>query len=93
MDDGTYGAIAGMMPGGKMAAVTNHLPVATSGDTDMIFGVWQYVWCIDYSTLFLTIDDVSQAATGQTRITTNSYHDVAVRWPDAFEIERYDSIP
>ena len=92
MNAGMYGAAAGMMPGGKMAAVTNHLPVASGGDTDMICGVWDYVWCIDYGTAFLTIDDISQANTGQTRITTNTYHEVAVRWADAFEIVRYDSI-
>ena len=65
MNAGMYGAAAGMMPGGKMAAVTNHLPVAATGITDMICGVWDYVWCIDYGTAFLTIDDISQANTGQ----------------------------
>ena len=92
MNDGSYGAVAGMMPGGKLAAVTNHLPVAATGITDMIAGVWEYVWCLDYSTMFLTIDDISQANTGQTRITTNSYHEVAMRWADAFEIVRHDTI-
>ena len=93
MNDGNYGSVAGMMPGGKMAAVTNHLPVATSGITPMICGVWPYVWCLDYSTAYLTIDDISAARNGRTLITVNSYHDVAVRFTDAFEVVTHDTIP
>ena len=50
-----------------------------------------YVWCLDYSVAFLVIDDISQAATGQTRITVNSFHDVAVRLPTAFHVLTYDT--
>ena len=32
------------------------------------------------------------ANTGQTRITVNSFHDVAVRFPAAFYVETWDSI-
>ena len=77
---------------GYPAYMSTHVPVETSGDTYAYFGLWQYVWCIDYSTAFLTIDDISQAISGQTRITVNSYHDVAVRFPAAFYVETWDSI-
>ena len=92
MNAGNYGAVAGMMPGGKMACVTNHLPVASTGITPMICALWEYVWCVDYSTAFLTIDDISRARNGQTYITVNSFHDVAVRYADAFEIVTHDTI-
>ena len=77
---------------GYPAFSSTHVPTATSGDTYAYFGLWPYVWCIDYATAFLTIDDISQANTGQTRITVNSFHDVAVRFPAAFYVETWDSI-
>lgn len=95
---GTFeGALRGIMAG-HPAFVTSQIPVYTSADspirvsdTYVLFGVWNYVWCIDYGTAFLTIDDVSLAVSGQTRITLNSFHDVAVRLPQAFSAIRYDA--
>ena len=89
--------VAGGGPMGTMvghpAYVSTHIPVETSGDTYMYFALWQYVWCLDYSTAFLTIDDISSAVNGRTRITVNSYHDVAVRFPDAFNVVTHDTTP
>ena len=89
---GSYGSsIMGTMAG-HPSAVTTHIPVdGTSGDTYLYFALWQYVWCIDYAVAFLTINDISQASTGQTRITVNSFHDVAVRFPASFNVVTYDT--
>ena len=95
---GSFQGNVGMMPGG-MAFVTTQIPVYAAADapirasdTYIIFGGdWSYVWCIDYGVAFLTIDDISLAVSGQTRITLNSFHDVAVRWPQAFSAIRYDA--
>ena len=57
----------------------------------MYAGIWEYVWCIDYSVAFLVVDDISQAHTGQTRISVNSFHDVAVRYPAAFNVVTHDT--
>ena len=83
---------------GHPAYATTQIPVYATADspirasdTYIIFGVWPYVWCIDYGTAFLTIDDVSLAISGQTRITLNSFHDIAVRLPQAFAVLRYDA--
>ena len=77
------GMVAGTIP----AIESTNLPTDLTSNNDehlLLAGVWQYVVCFDYSVAFLTIDDVSAAATGETRITVNSYHDVAVRLPKAF---------
>ena len=91
-DPGAFGARpAGVMAGGYPAYSTTHIPIEGSGDTYMYFGIWNYVWCLDYSVAFLTIDDISQAASGRTRITVNSYHDVAHRFPAAFNVVTHDT--
>ena len=90
---GSFGSSIMGTIAGHPTAVTTHIPVATGGDTYIYFALWQYVWCLDYAVAFLTIDDVSQAHTGQTRITVNSYHDVAVRFPAAFNVVTHDTSP
>ena len=91
---GSYGSSIMGSIAGHPTAVTTHIPVdSTSGDTYMYFALWQYVWCVDYSVAFLTINDISQASTGQTRITVNSFHDVAVRFPAAFNVVTHDTTP
>ena len=89
-DIGSFGGTMGSI-GGHPCAITTHIPTQTGGDTYVICGIWMYVWCLDYSVAFLVIDDISQAATGQTRITVNSFHDVAVRLPTAFHVLTYDT--
>lgn len=88
MDDlGLYGSMFGRLADGRLAGVTTNLPTNLGGGNDehlWLFGVWSWVICWDYAVAFLTIDDLSQAVTGQTRITMNSYHDVSVRLPKAF---------
>ena len=93
----SFGMLRGLVAG-HPAYATTQIPVYAgadspirASDTYVIFGVWPYVWCIDYGTAFLTIDDISLAISGQTRITLNSYHDVAVRLPNAFSALRYDA--
>ena len=83
---------------GQPAYATTQIPVYAAADTPIraadtyvIFGVWPYVACIDYGTSFLTIDDISLAISGQTRVTLNSYHDVIVRLANAFAALRYDA--
>jgi len=69
------------------AYVTNLLPRATgaaNNEHTLLYGDWRYVVQFSYSVAFLTIDDVSQAATGQTRITLNKFCDVFMRFPAAF---------
>ena len=89
---GDYSSIRGTIAG-EPSAVTNHIPVAGSGDTYIYYCVWMYVWCLMYSVVFLTIDDISLAVSGQTRITLNAYGDVAVRWPDAMNVVTHDTTP
>ena len=90
---GSFGsAIMGTIAG-HPCAVTTHIPTAAGGDTHMYFAVWPYVWCVDYSVAFLTIDDISSAVNGRTNITVNSYHDVAVRFPQAFNVVTHDISP
>ena len=58
------------------AGVTNNLPDNLTSNTDEhlgIFGAWMYMILFHYGMAFLTIDDVSQAASGQTRITLNKF--------------------
>ena len=77
------GEVASSFP----AVQSTNLPTDLTGNNDehlMLAGVWSYVVCFDYSVAFLTIDDISQAIAGRTRITVNSYHDVAVRLAKAF---------
>ena len=92
-DAGQFGAT----PTGEMAGiptyVTTHIPTASNDHTDIFLGLWQYVWCIDYGTAFLTIDDISDAGMGRTLVTMNTYHDVAVRFPQAFVVQNYDRSP
>ena len=66
---------------------TNNLPRtegAGSNEHNAIFGDWKYVIDFQYSMAFLTIDDISQAARGTTRITINKFNDVFVQLPQAF---------
>ena len=93
----TFGMIRGIVAG-QPAYATTQIPVYAAADapirasdTYIIFGVWPYVACIDYGTAFLTIDDISLAISGQTRITLNSYHDIIVRLANAFAALRYDA--
>ena len=82
-----YGTIANYP-----AAMSTQLPVDTetpvretaNDEHGIIAGVWPYVTCFDYAMAFLTIDDISLARSGQTRLTINSYHDVLCRVPTAF---------
>ena len=90
---GSFGSSVMGTIAGHPTSVTTHIPIITGGDTYMYFALWMYVWCLDYAVAFLTIDDISQAATGQTRITVNSYHDVAVRFPAAFNVVTHDTTP
>ena len=93
----SFGMLRGLVAG-HPAYATTQIPVYAgadapirASDTYVIFGVWPYVTCIDYGTAFLTIDDISLAVSGQTRITLNSFHDVVVRLPNAFSVLRYDA--
>ena len=73
------------------AALTTQLPtdLNSGSETDddehaIIAGVWPYQIVFDYATMFLTIDDISRAIAGSTRMTVNSYHDAGTRVPTAF---------
>ena len=99
-EPGSGAADAGRFMGGPMGEmaghptwVTTHIPTSNTDHTDIFFGLWQYVWCIDYGTAFMTIDDVTEAHQGRTRLLMNTYHDVAVRFPQAFVIQNYDRSP
>ena len=50
----------------------------------IIAGVWPYIIVVDYATMFITIDDISEAVNGRTKLTINSYHDIKDRVPPAF---------
>ena len=66
---------------------TNNMPRALGAGNNMhalLYGIWRYIVCFQYSVAFLTIDDVSLARTAQTRITINKFVDVFVRLPSAF---------
>ena len=90
-DSGMFSSMVGTIAG-QPCMITTHIPVATGGDTYIYFALWQYVWCVDYSVAFLTINDISLASSGQTRITVNSFHDVAVRFPASFNVATVDTI-
>lgn len=73
------------------AALTSQVPknlnsgAETANDEHAIIaGVWPYQLVIDYATMFITIDDISEAANGRTKLTVNSYHDLGTRVPPAF---------
>ena len=73
------------------AALTTQLPVNlnSGSETDddehaIIAGVWPYQVVFDYATMFITIDDITGAINGRTRMTVNSYHDTGTRVPQAF---------
>ena len=84
-------------PMGTMAGhptfVSTHIATAGTGNTVIYFCLWEYVWCIDYGTAFLTIDDISNASNGRTLLTMNTFHDVAVRFPAACAIRTFDTSP
>ena len=70
------------------ACLTTQLPTdlnsgAETADDEhaIIAGVFPYSAVADYATMFITIDDISQAGKGLTRMTVNSYHDVFERVP------------
>jgi len=72
---------------GRDAYISNILPKNLGSGSKMhlmIGGVWSYAICWDYAVAYLTIDDVSLALNGQTRMVFNSYHDVTIRLPKAF---------
>ena len=48
-----------------------------------LFKLWMYVIGFTYGTAILTIDDISLAISGQTRVTINKYCDVLDRYPDS----------
>lgn len=89
--DRVGGAVGGMM--GYVidypAYTTNNLPVASNNHRSL-FGSWGYVVGFQYGMAFLTIDDIAQANSGQTRITLNKYCDVIVRLPKAFSTINYN---
>ena len=79
------------------AAMTTQLPTNRNSGAEtandehgIIAGVWPYVTCFDYAMAFLTIDDISLARSGQTRLTINSYHDVLCRVPTAFSAGEFN---
>ena len=92
-EPGEFAAAPMGMMAGHPTWVSTHIATANAGNTTIYFCLWEYVWCIDYGTAFLTIDDISQAATGQTRITMNTFHDVAVRFPAACATNVFDTSP
>ena len=95
------GAVGGQV-GGTMgwladypAGVTNNLPQDVSSNDDehlTIFGAWMYMILFSYGMAFLTIDDVSQAANGRTRITAQKFCDTFLRFPTAFVTSQYNPI-
>ena len=78
------------------AAMTTQLPTNLNSGAEtvndehaIVAGVWPYVTCFDYAMAFLTIDDISLAISGQTRLVINSYHDVLTRVPTAFSVGEF----
>ena len=78
------------------SALTTQLPTDLNSGSEtvddehgIVAGVWPYVTCFDYAMAFLTIDDISLARSGQTRLTINSYHDVLCRVPGAFSAAEF----
>ena len=92
-EPGEFAARPQGMMAGLPTFVSSHIATATNGNTVIYFCLWEYVWCIDYGTAFLTIDDISNASNGRTLITMNTFHDVAVRYPAACAIRTFDTSP
>ena len=92
-EPGEFAARPQGMMAGLPTFVSTHIATTTAGLTVIYFCLWENVWCIDYGTAFLTIDDISNAANGRTLLTMNTYHDVAVRFPAACAIRTFDTIP
>ena len=90
-DDYPMGAGRGRIIGFP-AAITTQMPAAATSATvltggalsTILFGAWRHYLAPDYSVAFLTIDDVSQAVTAQTRITLNKFCDGLVRLAKAW---------
>ena len=78
---------------GLPAFVSTHIATATNGNTVIYLCLWEYIWCIDYGTAFLTIDDISNAGNGRTLLTMNTFHDVAHRFPASSAIRTFDTSP
>ena len=91
-EPGEFAARPMGMMAGHPTWVSTHIATATAGNTVIYFCLWEYVWCVDYGTAFLTIDDVSNAGNGRTLLTMNTFHDVAVRFPAACAIRTFDAI-
>ena len=92
-EPGEFAARPMGMMAGLPAFVSTHIPTATTGNTVIYLCLWEYVWCVDYGTAFLTIDDISNAGNGRTLLTMNTFHDVAVRFPAACAIRTFDTSP
>ena len=91
-EPGEFAARPMGMMAGHPTFVSTHIATAGTGNTVIYFCLWEYVWCVDYGTAFLTIDDVSNAGNGRTLLTMNTFHDVAVRFPAACAIRTFDAI-
>ena len=77
---------------GRGACVSNNVPTNLGGSSDetmCAFGVWENLHVFDYSIGFLTVDDISQALNARTRVTMNSFHDVIMKFGDAFAVDSY----
>ena len=92
-EPGEFAARPMGMMAGHPTWVSTHIPTVTAGTTVIYFCMWEYVWCVDYGTAFLTIDDISNAGNGRTLVTMNTFHDVAVRFPAACAIRTFDTSP
>ena len=92
-EPGEYAARPMGMMAGHPAFVSTHIATTTAGLTVIYFCLWEYVWCVDYGTAFLTIDDISNAGNGRTLLTMNTFHDVAHRFPASSAIRTFDTSP
>ena len=70
-------------------AATSQMPTKATSASNLaggtlhtiLFGIWSYLSVFDYSTAFLTVDDLSLANRAQTRVTINGFCDVINRLP------------
>ena len=92
-EPGSFAAKPMGMMAGHPTWVSTHIATASGGNTVIYFCIWEYVWCIDYGTAFLTIDDISNAGNGRTLLTMNTFHDVAHRFPASSVIRTFDTSP
>ena len=92
-EPGEFAARPMGMMAGHPTWVSTHIATSGTGNTVIYFCIWEYVWCVDYGTAFLTIDDISNAGNGRTLLTMNTFHDVAVRFPAACAIRTFDTSP